>query len=424
MLKEIEDVCSALQGVHDAILSTKISDLTFMEQFGWNCPAVTTEDMAKIALSLKSEISEANIESLPEDMMTYVSGLPRKISIMQSNTIPHLSNTNCSVASVIYISTLNTISVSFREYVCWTSVPNHKVLPTSVLRQLNKIKSQVDDLLPEKDALSKQLKEIQDAHSVAENFPADIQELKKGRDRISRMAEESAVHADKAKTNAQESLEELNRIHTFGERAEKTLNQCEDAYRAAASRGLAMSFESRAKELNVSMRYWVGGLAAALIGGAVLGSNRIKVLSETLSSSPQWGIVAMHIVLSMLSIGAPVWFAWMATKQIGQRFKLMEDYSFKSSVARAYEGYRKEAARIDPAFEARLFSSALSRLEEAPLRFVENESHGSPWHEFFASEPFRNAMSSIPGLKEKFINVAKQEKSLERNPLNQGNTDS
>lgn len=138
--------------------------------------------------------------------MTYVSGLPRKISIMQSNTIPHLSNTNCSVASVIYISTLNTISVSFREYVCWTSVPNHKVLPTSVLRQLNKIKSQVDDLLPEKDALSKQLKEIQDAHSVAENFPADIQELKKGRDRISRMAEESAVHADKAKLTLKNPL--------------------------------------------------------------------------------------------------------------------------------------------------------------------------------------------------------------------------
>lgn len=63
-----------------------------------------------------------------------------------------------------------------------------------------------------------------------------------------------------------------------------------------------------------------------------------------------------------------MWFAWLATKQIGQRFHLAEDYAFKASVAKAYEGYRKEAARIDPEFEARLFGSALTRLDEAPLR--------------------------------------------------------
>ncbi len=47
-------------------------------------------------------------------------------------------------------------------------------------------------------------------------------------------------------------------------------------------------------------------------------------------------------------------------------------------MAKAYEGYRKEAARIDPQFEARLFGSALTRLDEAPLRLVEIGSHGSP----------------------------------------------
>lgn len=83
----------------------------------------------------------------------------------------------------------------------------------------------------------------------------------------------------------------------------------------------------------------------------------------------------------MTSVIAPLWFAWLATKQISQRFKLAEDYDFKASVAKAYEGYKKEAAKIDEEFEARLFNVALTRLEEAPLRLVNSVNHGSPTHE-------------------------------------------
>jgi hypothetical protein len=113
-------------------------------------------------------------------------------------------------------------------------------------------------------------------------------------------------------------------------------------------------------------------------------------------------MVLVHVILAVVSVGAPVWFAWIATKQIGQRFRLSEDYAFKATVAKAYEGYRKEAARIDPALESRLFSSALGRLEEAPLRLVELATHGSPWNELFVSEPFKKALDTVPGLQSAF----------------------
>lgn len=119
------------------------------------------------------------------------------------------------------------------------------------------------------------------------------------------------------------------------------------------------------------------------------------------------GAILMHSLLSIASIGAPIWFAWLATKQVGQRFRLAEDYSFKAAVARAYEGYRKEAARIDPAFEARLFDSALTRLEEAPLRLVESSTHGSPWHELVNSAAFAKAMDTVPELRDKLAEVSK-----------------
>jgi hypothetical protein len=116
----------------------------------------------------------------------------------------------------------------------------------------------------------------------------------------------------------------------------------------------------------------------------------------------------MEFIISILSVGAPIWFAWIATKQIGQRFKLSEDYGFKSSVAKAYEGYKKEASRIDEKLEHRLFSSALTRLEEAPLRLMDGKTHGSPWHEIFESDNFKSAMNNIPEFRDKVYELAKE----------------
>ena len=110
--------------------------------------------------------------------------------------------------------------------------------------------------------------------------------------------------------------------------------------------------------------------------------------------------------MAIVSLGAPLWFAWLSTKQIGQRFKLAEDYGYKASVAKAYEGYRKEAARIDEELEARLFASALSRVEEAPLRLVEDGGHGSPWHELANSSSFRDALKNLPDFRDKVFELA------------------
>lgn len=118
---------------------------------------------------------------------------------------------------------------------------------------------------------------------------------------------------------------------------------------------------------------------------------------------------------SFLSIAAPVWLSWVATKQINQRSKLQEDYAFKASVATAYEGYRREAARFDKKLEARLFGSALTRLEEAPLRLVEGDVYGSPWHELVAHPSFKDALNKLPDLRSAFTGLL-QRKSGEASP--------
>jgi hypothetical protein len=44
----------------------------------------------------------------------------------------------------------------------------------------------------------------------------------------------------------------------------------------------------------------------------------------------------------------------------------------------------------------------LARLEEAPLRLVDEENYGSPFHELTASPGFREALGIIPALKDKY----------------------
>jgi hypothetical protein len=102
--------------------------------------------------------------------------------------------------------------------------------------------------------------------------------------------------------------------------------------------------------------------------------DRLHKLSDLLAKTDlPLTILIPNIIFSFLSVGGPVWFASIATKRINSQFKLAEDYAFKAAVARAYEGFRREAEKIDHRLEAHLLASALTRLDEQPLRLVDHE---------------------------------------------------
>lgn len=157
------------------------------------------------------------------------------------------------------------------------------------------------------------------------------------------------------------------------------------------------------------MWVWVAGLVVALGLGSWIGSTQLHRFSAVIQEpNSNTNVAIINLVLALLSVGATVWFSWLATKQVGQRFRLAEDYAFKASVSRAYEGYRREAASIDPEFVSRLFASALSRLDEQPLRLVETTTHGSPWQELASSEIVRKASESVPEFAASVTRLAKE----------------
>lgn len=407
MHKDLELVCTALDELSSAILSSSTEERT-LNIHGWNFPPITKHDLAFIPSRLANQIRNVGPDELDKEMVKAVQEMPTRIQTLQTNVIPYLANSNAAAAIPAYHMTLDFLRIQLEPILSWQVMNDPKAMPSKIAKRIRSIIAALDEISPDQEALSKQIKLIQDAVEAAESLPTDLQALKEAQAKITKISDDSVVILSKITPREEEATNAIAKIIAKEEEAAKLVAQCEEAYRITTTKGLAASFDTRAGELKNSTRVWVMLLLFALMAGCYIGSHSADSITKLLlTEKPNWGAILMNIVVAILSVGAPIWFAWVATKQIGQRFRLSEDYAFKASVAKAYEGYKREAARIDPILEARLFSSALTRLDEAPLRLVESESHGSPWHELFASKQFQDAMQNVPGLKDKFIEVAK-----------------
>lgn len=264
--------------------------------------------------------------------------------------------------------------------------------------QLRAVEAELGGLEPRTGVLADMVERIELAYRSADRLPTDLESLAEARARVSEIVEEVSTGLDQVLAICQRGEEVKVLLNAYDEEARVVLAKCESAYAAATSVGLAAAFSERSVELARSMWFWIGGLAVSLVAGSYMGSNQLRALSAAFSAAESSGLViTVNVLLSILSVGAPVWFAWLSTKQIGQRFRLAEDYGFKASVARAYEGFRSEAARFDKGMEARLLGSALARLDELPLRLVEEKTYGSPWHELASSDVVQRAMIEAPG---------------------------
>lgn len=415
----LADVCYALDELASAVSNQDKNKQLLIDNYGWHHPALTRQDVSYFPYNLAEKIRRIAPQDIDDDLIDRLQEIPSKLDKLKTSNVPYLFNGNAHQALPAYMATLKWVEETLEPLISWQIVNDNKAMPASLARRIRSLQDQLEQVSPNMENLKTQVQLIHDATEAAESLPTDLKALQEARNKVDQLATSSTELFSKIHIKHQEATTSTEHIAQRQVDADKLVSQCEDAYRITTTKGLAAAFDQRASSLAWSIRGWVIGLLLALGIGAYIGSHRLELLSVAINSAtPQWGMIWMQIILSILSIGAPLWFAWMATKQIGQRFRLAEDYAFKASVAKAYEGYRKEAARIDEAFEARLFSSALTRLEEAPLRLMEQTTHGSPWHELVTSDVFRKAMDQIPELKDQFIEITKVGvSSITRTPI-------
>ncbi|WP_114946148.1 hypothetical protein [Microvirga calopogonii] len=412
MHKTLQKLCDALDKVSTAVLALnpnntqRVTDL-----FGtWNVAPLTLEQISDVPKQLSVKIKAQNITELDDADSESLLKLVASIEALHPSIIPHMGNSNISTALPPYLQLINVVADQVARLLGWEIVKDKRALPSALARRVETAQSQLDTIVGDLVTLEAKVEKINNAHDTAEELPTTLDRLKRDSAAIERMGEEASQCIGRIKGNDEQAKNLVDALQERSREGEELVSKCAEAYRVTTSVGLAAAFDDRATKLNRSVNIWVGCLVLALLVGMGIGYGRVQALSESLNQpAVVWTTIWAKVALAAVSLAAPLWFAWLATKQIGQRFRLAEDYAFKASVAKAYEGYRREAARFDKALEARLFGSALTRLEEAPLRLVELETHGSPWHELLKSAEFKKALELVPGLGDRLRQVSKAE---------------
>lgn len=397
---------SELEQLSAAIVSFVPSDSVLNIAHGnWSFPGITAHDMTSVVDGLKAELINDVDDDLFEASPALV-GFAARIQFLRNSTVSQLWGNGSQAVPALMI-TLDTLKRLISGAIKAESGENLAKQARALTKQLLSAEARVRDLTRRSAELDSMIQRVESANEAAMQLPEDLETLREGRDRLAlflKEAEADRAHISVARSNIDAAQKELSQAALY---TAEVVKKADAAYSAATSQGLAAAFAERSNELGRSMYTWVGGLLAALVCGSLFGSLQLTRLAGLITNpTASTTAITINLLLSILSVGAPVWFAWLSTKQIGQRFRLAEDYAYKASVSKAYDGYRREAASIDPDLQGQLLRSALARLDEQPLRFVDPESHGSPWQEILSSKIFKDALKTVPDFSDRLTAFA------------------
>lgn len=384
-----------------------------VSQGQWTFPSLTRTEIADEAQAISDLIEDFGADDLGDHEL-FIADYGRRLQFLQTNVIPQMWS-NAAQAVPAYLFTLRGLRKALDPVLTRESAREGILKTRKLLKDVRSLEARIDALQPRTASLADMVETIESAYSTADRLPTDLESLAEAQKDISGIAEEATANRARV-IDARDRIAEIEvELSASANEAKAVLERCQTAYSAATSVGLALAFQERSQSLSKSMWIWVAGLVIALLAGGYFGAQRLQTLIDMFNNPNQSpSNLYPNLLISLLSIGAPIWFAWLSTKQIGQRFRLSEDYAFKAAISRAYEGFRREAARIDPDMEARLLASALSRLDEQPLRLVETESHGSPWQEMMNSDLIKQAIKTVPAFTEQVKDLAGR--ALSRSP--------
>lgn len=422
------------------VLSEQISNSSLPNEpldtiWGWDSFYFSKGDIESIIYNFNDKLNKYAPEHLNEQALRVVEYYIDAIERLTGSTDSFFQNTSQHTSSYLsfFITSLQLIIQELdHELFSFEALENTDLLPQKLTSRLRSINSSISKIEQSCTDLDMKSTAINDAYSAAESLPTDLESLREAREELESYLRISKSDMDKNVNDSNESLklikalhekslntqfsalELLKKIELSAGQAQERVEQCDDALKITTTQGLAAGFDQKATELRKSINLYLFGLLTALAIGGLIGAIRVEDLTSAMTKDLTSGQAIIHALMSLFSIGGPLWLAWICTQQINQRFKLSEDYSYKATVAKSFVGFSAQAQRFSPETEERLFNSTLDRIEEMPLRLIEGKDYNSPWHEFIDSEAFKTAASSFPQLIDaagKFAKSSKLKKS-------------
>lgn len=292
MSEVLEKLSNELLNVGEIVKNSWSDDRTLRDAFGWNFVALTRHDLALIPITLANKIDQISFKEIDNNLLVVINEIPARLKTLYSDVIPYMFNGNGAQAVPVYLSTLEWVNQVLSPLFSWETLQDAKAMPTQMARRLRAIQADLENIIPNKDNLVNQINLINDATEAAENLPTDLTSLKEARAKVTEIHEDSSFDRKKItehKTSVEAQLKAINELH---EQAKQLIANCEDAYRINTTKGLALAFDQRASDLKNSIRLWVVGLLLALGVGALIGHQRIQLLTESLTKPDlNWGII-------------------------------------------------------------------------------------------------------------------------------------
>ncbi len=180
----------------------------------------------------------------------------------------------------------------------------------------------------------------------------------------------------------------------------------------AASAGLASAFNTRRTHF-----FWPQVLWQSLFVGSVSGLLLIAWVEFRFfarpDTPPTWESIGMSLLHRLPFVLPLVWMAFHAAHKAALAQRVEEDYAFKETVSRSFEGYRREMAELAEKAEP---ETALSRLCDGVLSIITNPPGRIYDRHELTSTPLNAVSDSLLPLAKELSKGAKLVISLDKPP--------
>lgn len=386
----LNEISGALSSLANQI-QTQLPDFpSFAEHWNWQQPGVTKYDIIdRINRTIDLLISIENSD-IDDAFFQRLSKFPATINFIVANTLPQMPGGSSYFGYISIISMLDAIEALTKplspKEPGWQEIQDKNLFPAQLKKRLDTANRGISNVEKQAANLETKIRTINEAHQAANALPASLAGLDDARTRF----EDGGKFIVKIKSEIDKSYKDINeykdKIEKLLFRSQELTGSIDAVHSAATRQGLGKSFQERADSLKFSTYVLMFILAGILFIVGWISHNRINYVEKLLTlPNLSLQIIWANVVLTGIGVAAPIWFAWLLTRQISQRFRLAEDYGFKASVAKAYEGYRRETQEVgDAELQKRLLSIALDRVQEPPLNHIEREESSSPVHDLLS----------------------------------------
>lgn len=342
------------------------------------------------------DINPFLIQSITQNFPSWTSPLESWIASAPS-TVPNIA------------SHLNAMFAQFQAHYIAPAEPA-KVEFEKLTSENKRLQAEVKELLKLTTNLTKKKDDLTDAltqsKKLSKEFKDLIEEVQKSKvlietDALVAVTHREGIVSDKAETDAQLKILKAvtEKLPEFEEKRIEVLRQCDeilgkatDNLDATARRGLALSFQEKAKSYVWPRMGWFFLFFASLAGIVGIGYHFIIAHDlpnlEALAKLPNIAGTKISVdtntdnytklinSLKFIPLSLPfVWLAWFSALKFSQLGRLREDYQFKVATALALDGYRKQVAEVeDPKLTEKLLDLAITNFGENPLRLLTKDS--------------------------------------------------